>query len=227
MEKRILLVDDDKIILQLYGDFLDHQDCRYDAADSVAAAINLLERHSYGIVLTDKNMPDSAGGNMGGMEVLRYVREKFPSSEVIMITGYADVHSAVEAMKLGAFDYLVKPVALAELKEKLDRIWEYRKFLSASDTFQTYRTLLRQVLHHLINEKQLEGDQLEEILKTLGARIDHLFGLQREYEAIIDKQTENLGTIETQLEALIATLPEDSPYHEWLAKILNQSRKGI
>ena len=227
MEKRILLVDDEKVILQLYGDFLEHQDCRYDAADNVAAALNLLGRHEYGIVLTDKNMPDSAGGKMGGMEVLRYVREKFPSTEVIMITGYADVQSAVDAMKLGAFDYLVKPVSLEELKQKIDRIWEYRRFLSSADTFQTYRTLLRQVLHHLVNEKQLQGEQLEQILRTLGARIDHLFGLQREYEGIIDKQAETLSAIETELEALISTLPDGSPYREWLDKILTQAKKGI
>jgi DNA-binding NtrC family response regulator len=227
MDKRILLVDDEKVILKLYADFLERQACEYDAADTVPAALDLLGRKEYGIVLTDKNMPDTHGGSEGGMEVLRYVREYIPTTEVIMITGYADVQTAVEAMKLGAFDYLVKPVSLAELKQKIDRIWDYRRFLNAADTLQTYRTLLRQVLHHLVNQDQLSGEQLKEVLRTLGTRIDHVFGLQRDYESIIDKQTEILGQIETQLEALISTLPEGSPHRDWVIRILDLSRQRV
>jgi DNA-binding NtrC family response regulator len=227
MDKRILLVDDEKVILKLYSDFLERQNCEYDAADNVPAALDLLGREEYGIVLTDKNMPDTSGGSEGGMEVLRFVRENIPSTEVIMITGYADVQTAVEAMRLGAFDYLVKPVSLAELKQKIDRIWDYRRFLTADDTLQTYRTLLRQVLHHLMNENKLSSDQLKEVLRTLGTRIDHVFGLQPDYEAIIDKQTEILGRIETQLEALISSLPDGSPHREWAEKILDLSQQRI
>jgi len=107
MDQRILLVDDEAVILQLYADFLDLNDYPYDAADNVPAALDYLQRREYSLVITDKNMPDSSGGQAGGMEVLRFVREQNPATEVVMITGYADVQTAVEAMKLGAFDYLV------------------------------------------------------------------------------------------------------------------------
>ena len=225
--KRILLVEDEQPILAMYTDFLKRLDCETDTANTLTAAFDHLQRSSYGIVITDKNMGDSAGGNEGGMELLRHVREQSPATEVIMITGFADVASAVEAMKLGAFDYLVKPVPLKELRHKIERIWDYQRFSSSADTLQTYRTLLRQVLHHLINEDQLAPKHLEEILRTLGTRIDHLFGLQGELEKIIDKQTATLEAIEDQIEALRGALPADSPYQEWLENILTLSQERV
>ena len=128
MSARILVADDEESILDLLSRFLEKQGYQVDVANSVDTALALLRENRYDVVLTDKNMPDLSGRTEGGMEIVRFVREQMPESEVIMITGYATIETAVEAMKLGAFDYIMKPIPLNELKEKIERILEYRRY---------------------------------------------------------------------------------------------------
>ena len=170
MHARILVADDDKVIGKLLFTFLTDLGYGVDLADSAGAAMAHLQNNEYDIILTDKNMPDDEGNLEGGMKLLKYARQKAPSTEVIMITGYATVETAVEAMKFGAFDYLMKPVKLQDLKEKIDRVLEYRRFINSETTLQVYRTLHSQVLSLLKNRDDLPEDQVQRMLKTLGSR---------------------------------------------------------
>ncbi len=113
---RLLLVDDDKLILDSLSEFLQLEDYEVDIADSVDAAVTHLERNSYNVVVTDVNMPKA-----DGFELLRILKERFPEVVAIVITGYGTIESAVEAIKMGAYDYLTKPLDDDEIRLTVQR----------------------------------------------------------------------------------------------------------
>ncbi len=106
----ILVVDDDKIILDSLVEFLSLEGYIVVSAQSFTDAMRLLDANPIDIVLSDINMP---GGN--GFELLAALKKKHPEIGVIMMTGYGTIESAVEAIKLGAHDYLTKPIHDDEL----------------------------------------------------------------------------------------------------------------
>jgi len=119
---RILVAEDEanlRLVLQKELQRMGH-DVRV-AADG-EAALKLLEESNVDVLLTDINMP-----NMDGMELLRRVHQRPNPPEVIMLTGHATVESAIEAMKLGAYDYLSKPYRIAELDALVKQAAEKRR----------------------------------------------------------------------------------------------------
>ncbi len=114
--ERILVVDDDKIILESLTEFLRLEG--YDAVGvpSFAAALQAMERQRFPLVLTDVNMSEN-----GGFELLRVFRQRYPDAVVIMITGYGTIESAVEAIKMGAYDYLTKPIIDDQIRLVVER----------------------------------------------------------------------------------------------------------
>jgi two-component system response regulator FlrC len=109
---RILVVDDEPGIREFLGEALGDDDHDVAVADSGEAAWARLEREGFEVVITDLKMP-----GMSGLDLLRRVREQQPEIEVILLTAHGNIDSAVEAMRLGAFDYLQKPIgSLAELR---------------------------------------------------------------------------------------------------------------
>jgi DNA-binding response OmpR family regulator len=227
MDVRILVADDEESILDLLARFMAKLGYQADLAKDVSSAIALMQKNTYDVILTDKNMPDIDGRMEGGMTLVKHVKEHMPATEVIMITGYATIETAVEAMRMGAFDYIMKPIPLNDLKEKIERILDYRRFINSGDTLQIYRMLHNQALALLENRDDLTDAQLEKMLRTLGRKIDNLFGLQKEYESIIQSQAEALENIETFAKHLKEALPEGSPYHEMILKIEAESHKRI
>ncbi len=102
--KKVLVIDDEQIVLDSIRKILKDEDCEVDVALSGREGLeSALNRH-YDVVLTDIRMPD-----IGGMRVLRDIKRAKPSLPVVMITGYATVQSAVQAMHLGAMEYVEKP----------------------------------------------------------------------------------------------------------------------
>ncbi len=112
----VLIIDDDRIILDSLGEYLRLEGYEVVPASSGKDALKMLDRQPIDLVLTDVNIP---GGN--GFELLHVVRKRFPETVVIMMTGYGTIESAVEAIKMGAFDYLTKPIIDQELKVCVER----------------------------------------------------------------------------------------------------------
>jgi DNA-binding response OmpR family regulator len=103
-----LLVDDERLFIETLATRLDQRGFTVDCAFSGAEALALLERIStIEIVVLDVKMP-----GIGGFEVVEAIKKQHPLVEVIMLTGFATVSSAIAAMKLGAADYLIKPCDL-------------------------------------------------------------------------------------------------------------------
>ena len=115
-QNRILVVDDDQFTLRSTAQVLGSESYQVVTAAGGSEAIGLLRQDSFDLVLTDLRMPE-----VDGLEVLRWAREIAPRAVVLILTGYASVASAVEALRQGAYDYLVKPYAVDELKLKIER----------------------------------------------------------------------------------------------------------
>lgn len=103
-KKRALVIDDEKIVLDSVSKILTDENYEVDVTLSGREGIDRAIKGKYDIVLTDIRMPD-----IGGMRVLRDVKRAKPSLPVVMITGYASIQSSVQAMKMGAADYIEKP----------------------------------------------------------------------------------------------------------------------
>jgi len=224
MKTRILVVDDEPQVRDLMTALFEREGYDVETADSAHSAIASLGVSKYDIVITDKNM---SGDEEAGLEVLKYVKEHAPASEVIMITGFATIETAIEAMKMGAFDYIVKPVPVEELSQKVERLLEYKKFINSKNNLQIYRTLHSQLLDQLKNNENLPEEQIKHHLKIIGGRIDSVFGIQKEYETIIQMQTDSLEKIHSYVKLLDGVIPEDNPYSDIVDKIRNETAKHV
>ena len=119
----VLVVDDEKNILAVLRDTLTHFGYRVTCAASGAEALVAIRSELFDAAITDIRMPD-----MSGLELLREIKRQDESIEVIVMTGYPTITSAVEALKEGAYDYLSKPLIFDELEHVMQRVME-RRFL--------------------------------------------------------------------------------------------------
>lgn len=118
--KRILLVDDEENARMALSRLLAKEGYLVDTVSNGYEALDHLREHEVNLIVTDINMPE-----MDGISFLREVNRCFPGSNVIMITAYGGVESYIEAINLGAFEYINKPVKIEELKSILHKIfWE-------------------------------------------------------------------------------------------------------
>lgn len=111
LNRQILVVDDEAAMRSGIAQVLSRQNLAVSAAADATQALAELARQSFAVVLLDIKLPD-----MSGVELLKHLRRDFPETEVIMITGYPTIQGAVECIKLGALDYLVKPFRINELE---------------------------------------------------------------------------------------------------------------
>ena len=121
---KALIVDDEPTICRACEKILSREGYRVKVAYSGKQALTILEQEPFDILFTDLKMAD-----MGGMELLETMRTRFPDIIPVVITGYATISSAVETMKLGAFDYLPKPFTPDEMAAVAKKAWERRQNL--------------------------------------------------------------------------------------------------
>jgi DNA-binding NtrC family response regulator len=119
----ILVVDDEQEFRELTVKRLNKRGLQAKGAESGIEALEMLEKSKlFDVVLLDVKMP-----GMDGIETLRQIRAKHPLVEIVLLTGHASVESGIEGMKLGAFDYLMKPIELDPLVEKLSEAYEKKR----------------------------------------------------------------------------------------------------
>ncbi len=133
---KILVVDDEKNVLVTVVAILQQEGYDVDAAPDGQTAIELIRSRTYDLVMTDLKMPGT-----DGLAVLEEVRQVSPSTVTLMMTGYGSVDTALEALQRGAYEYLLKPTEVADLKAAVRRSLE-RKRLSEIDTlYRVSRTV--------------------------------------------------------------------------------------
>ena len=111
---RVLLVDDEEDFVEMLSLRLKEVGEKVTPAYNGRECLSILEKNDIDVVILDIKMP-----GMDGIATLREIKNKFPLVEVIMLTGHGTTESAVEGMKLGAFEYLLKPADFSELTAKL------------------------------------------------------------------------------------------------------------
>jgi DNA-binding NtrC family response regulator len=118
--KKILVIDDEPIVRISCKRTLVPEGYDVTLADSGRAGIEILEKDPFDLILLDLKMPD-----MGGIDVLKVIMERWPATKVIIVTGYSTVDTAVEALRLGAFNHIEKPFTpdsiLAAVNEVFDK----------------------------------------------------------------------------------------------------------
>ena len=141
---RILFVDDDKDILMMVEQYLQMQQYDITTVDSGLKALDIVKDRDIDIIFTDYKMPE-----FNGLELLAAVKQYKPDIEVIMVTGYGSMESAIQAMKFGSYDYLQKPFKLDHLKLIIDRISEEKKVKDKADLIRK-RGRVRHKFHGLV-----------------------------------------------------------------------------
>lgn len=163
-EQRLLVVDDEDVVCQVVEGFLSHSGWSVASSSTIAAAFKKHLENPFPVILLDVHMPDDS------TELLRKVKEATPLTQVVMFTGDPSVASARDAVKYGAFDYLMKPLQREELTHEI------------SLAFDAFNLLTERELLRLENAKYRK--QLEERLEV---RSDQLRESELKYRAIFDR----------------------------------------
>lgn len=183
----ILVVDDERTVCMSCERILKPKGYDVDTALSAEKALSKIEKKRYDIVITDLKMP-----GINGLELLNIVKETYEGVDVIMVTGYASVDTAVQAMKLGAFDYIPKPFTPDELRGVVARALERRRLLEqerekASKTHVRFEYTMPDELYYLPEHAwvKLEKDG------TIRAGVDDVF--QKSVGTIANVKLPNVG----------------------------------
>ncbi|RLD18035.1 MAG: hypothetical protein DRI36_02440 [Caldiserica bacterium] len=139
--KKVLIVDDEENIRLTCKKILEKKGFCVDAAGSIKEGKEKLLTDDFDLVITDMRFPGESG-----LELIRFVKEKFPEVGVIVMTGYADIEDAVRCMKEGAYDYMLKPFDMEEFLRRVDKFFEEKGLKKAisrlTDTVSLYKIAL-------------------------------------------------------------------------------------
>ncbi len=116
MSEKVLLIDDEKEFLETLSERMEIRGMNVNTADNAKAAVSSLDNSDYDAIVLDLQMPD-----MNGIEMLKVIKQSHPDMQVILLTGQATLEAGIEAMKLGAMDFMEKPADIDSLTEKIKK----------------------------------------------------------------------------------------------------------
>jgi DNA-binding NtrC family response regulator len=124
----ILIVDDEEVVRLSHLRSLEGSDCNTRAAEDGRQAIQVMEQDPADVILLDLRMP-----GLDGMDVLKTIKQRWPESEVVVITGYPCIDTAKQAVRLGAFNYLTKPLGPDEVMKAANDAMTQKRWALRSD----------------------------------------------------------------------------------------------
>ncbi len=163
---RILVIDDDEIARDVVVSLLAKEGFSVDSARDGLEGIAAVKRSEYHLVITDLKMP-----GVDGIEVLKSVRNLSPSSSVVILTAYGTLDNALEAMRLGAYDYITKPFKLQELLIVVGNAMN-RTILKEEN--EELRRILRETYRDLEMIKSIRESGVEEVMLSTLGRLERL-----------------------------------------------------
>jgi DNA-binding NtrC family response regulator len=137
MSEKVLLVDDEVAFLDTLSERMRTRGMEVATSSSGVEALKRVEKESYDVIILDLMMP-----GVDGLETLKILKEKKPDLQVILLTGQATVEKGIEAMKLGAMDFLEKPADLSQLTEKIKKAQAKKMLLVEKQTEEKIKNLL-------------------------------------------------------------------------------------
>lgn len=161
---RILVVDDEPVIRELLADFLSLEGFNVRVAENGSVALAELSKHRYDLVLSDLKMP-----TMGGIELLDAIAKHTPEVVTVIMTGFGTVETAIDAMKRGAYDYILKPFKVEEVVHTVRRALEKKRLQAENFRLKEALSLYK------VSEAIAASLSLEEIITTVrAAMVDDL-----------------------------------------------------
>ena len=157
---RILLVDDEAALLQSLADFLREHGTHVDTTMDGQKAIEALKNHPYTLLVTDIRLP-----GVSGMDLLRHVKTHHPDIAVVLITGYASTETAIEALRLGAYDYIEKPFQMLELLQTVVNALEHAELKRKNETLIAEIEAHQHSLERMLESKTTQTDEMNHLLK--------------------------------------------------------------
>lgn len=139
---RVMIVDDEKNIRLTMSQALESMDCQLETAINGEEALQKLAVSSYHVVFLDLKMP-----GMGGIEVLTRIKERWPGVKTVIITAHGTIDAAVEAMKIGAADFIQKPFSPSEIREAFARVLDSNNMESQNSL--SYSELIQQTRRYI------------------------------------------------------------------------------
>ena len=159
---RVLIVDDEKFIRDILADFLGMEGYLVRTAEDGAAALNELHHAHYDLVISDLKMP-----RMGGIELLEAMSQAAPDAITVIMTGFGTVETAIDAMKRGAYDYILKPFKVEEVIHVVQRGFEKQRLAAENLRLREALSLYK------VSEAIAASLSLEEVLATVGDTAVH------------------------------------------------------
>ena len=160
---KIMIVDDEKIVRESFQLWIEKSGHSVETSESGFAALEKLSERNFDLLFVDIKMP-----GMDGIELLKKVKEEYPDIFVVVMTAYGSIESAVEAMKLGATDYLLKPFKPGLLNLVMEKIEQQKKF---SSEFNYLKDKLNRISHfdNIIGQSDSIGKVFEMITEVAGS----------------------------------------------------------
>lgn len=220
MSEKLLVVDDERMILELTSMVLTSRGYDVSVVDNAPAAYEMIEREQPAVVLLDYMMP-----KVNGLDALKEIRERFPETYVIMFTGKGSEEVAVELMKSGASDYILKPFSNAKLVERIENVLRVRSIeLHNRALLEEQKRLLDEIerwnrtLEERVEQKSLELEMAhhEVLLTEKLAALGHLSaGMAHEIR-------NPLNAISLFAQVLTSGLDSDPEMKSYAEKIFNE-----
>lgn len=147
MNNSILIIEDDSLIRESMSEVLSMDSYHVEMAGNAQEGFQKLQNKAFDMALVDMRLPDS-----GGIEILKKAKDKYPELDIVMMTGFGTVETAVEAMKMGARDYLTKPINDDELRILIRRIFDTKQLKEENESLKQILSEKRNHFHNLIGE---------------------------------------------------------------------------
>jgi response regulator RpfG family c-di-GMP phosphodiesterase len=162
---RVLVVDDEKVIRDMLAEFLGMEGYFVETAEDGVAAVNALERSNFDLVVSDLKMP-----RMGGIALLDAVGKTAPNALTVIMTGFGTVETAIDAMKRGAYDYVLKPFKLDEVIHVLKRGLEKQRIVAENLRLREALSLYK------VSEAIAASLSLDQVMETVAESAIHEVG---------------------------------------------------
>ncbi len=137
MDERVLLIDDEQDFMDVLAERMRDRGMRVSTTTSAVEALDKADEENFDAIILDLMMPE-----MNGLEALTRLREKNPDLQIILLTGHATVEKGIEAMKLGALDFLEKPIDIQALNAKIKEAKAHKMLLVEKHTEEAIKNII-------------------------------------------------------------------------------------